>query len=62
MTHTLNRWTDDDCLGMCRCPTCGGVASWSMYARIHACVDPECATQFLGHDRRDENDESDDDE
>lgn len=54
-------WTDDDCVGMCRCPECGVVAYWSLSERIHACADPNCGTQFAQHDRRyDESDELND--
>jgi len=42
--------TDDNCTGWCSCPVCGGPAHWSFAFKIHACSDPECATQFREHE------------
>lgn len=44
------RVTDDNCLGCCLCPDCGGQAHWSLYERRHACADPDCAKVFREHD------------
>jgi hypothetical protein len=44
------RTADQDCGGTCRCPKCGAPAYWSDAERLHACVDPRCATQFCEHD------------
>lgn len=52
MMKIEKRWTDEDCEGCCRCPTCGGPAHWSFHEKRHACADPACRTEFTEHDLR----------